>query len=127
MSSTIRLQSDSNAHDRPWRVAVEQGFFTEEGLDVVYQEDNPKGNEGRVKDFSQRWKETQLQQGTLEVYPVCEWGAIERVQQLGRGKIIGLDATIRTGAIMVGGEPRGQGPAGVGDVPLAATVPTGTS
>src|SRR5438132_1230637 len=99
MARTIRLQSDSNAHDRPWRVAVEQGFFAEEGLDVVYQEDNPKGNEGRVKDFSQRWKETQLQQGTLEVYPVCEWGAIERVQQLGRGKIIGLDATIRTGAI----------------------------
>ena len=87
MARTIRLQSDSNAHDRPWRVAVEQGFFAEEGLDVVYQEDNPKGNEGRVKDFSQLWKETQLQQGTLEVYPVCEWGAVERVQQLGRGKI----------------------------------------
>ena len=27
MPRTIRLQSDSNAHDRPWRVAVEQGFF----------------------------------------------------------------------------------------------------
>ena len=27
MARTIRLQSDSNAHDRPWRVAVEQGFF----------------------------------------------------------------------------------------------------
>ena len=41
------------------------------------------------------------EQGALEVYPVCEWGAIERVQQLGKGRIIGLDATIRTGAIMV--------------------------
>src|SRR5437764_10322756 len=101
MNRTIRLQSDSNAHDRPWRVAVEQGFFAAEGLDVIYNEDNPKGTAGRVKEFSQRWKETQLQQGALEVYPVCEWGAIERVQQLGRGKIIGLDATIRTGAIMV--------------------------
>ncbi len=89
MARTIRLQSDSNAHDRPWRVAVEQGFFAEEGLEVVYHEDNPKGAEGRVKDFAQRWKETQLQQGALEVYPVCEWGAIERVQQLGKGKIIG--------------------------------------
>ena len=101
MDRTIRLQSDSNAHDRPWRVAVEQGFFADEGLDVVYHEDNPKGAEGRVKDFAHRWKETQLQQGTLEVYPVCEWGAIERVQQLGKGKIIGLDTTVRTGAIMV--------------------------
>jgi len=72
MTRTIHLQSDSNAHDRPWRVAVEQGFFADEGLDVVYHEDNPKGAEGRVKDFAQRWKETQRQQGALEVYPVCE-------------------------------------------------------
>src|SRR5213592_4425214 len=126
MARTIRLQSDSNAHDRPWRVAVEQGFFAEEGLDVVYQEDNPKGNEGRVKDFSQRWKETQLQQGTLEVYPVCEWGAIERVQQLGKGKIIGLDTTVRTGAIMVKGDSRIQALADLRNVPIAVTWHAGT-
>src|SRR5580692_13030274 len=101
MTKTIRLQSDSNAHDRPWRVAVEQGFFAAEGLNVEYHEDNPKGAAGRVQDFSQRWKESQLQQGALEVYPVCEWGAIERVQSLGKGRIIGLDTTARTGAIMV--------------------------
>src|SRR5215470_4096618 len=101
MTKTIRLQSDSNAHDRPWRVAVEQGFFAAEGLNVEYHEDNPKGAAGRVEDFSQRWKESQLQKGALEVYPVCEWGAIERVQALGSGKIIGLDTTVRTGALMV--------------------------
>src|SRR3978361_2328397 len=100
MTRRIRLQSDSNAHDRPWRVAVEQGFFADEGLTVEYHEDNPKGVDGRVENFSERWKETQLQQGALEVYPVCEWGAIERVQQLGKGKIIGLDTTVRTGATM---------------------------
>src|SRR4051812_27195156 len=104
MARTIRLQSDSNAHDRPWRVAVEQGFFAAEGLTVEYNEDNPKGAAGRVEDFSQRWKESQLQKGALEVYPVCEWGAIERVQALGKGKIIGLDTTVRTGALMVRGD-----------------------
>ena len=101
MARVIRLQSDSNAHDRPWRVAVEQGFFAAEGLTVEYNEDNPKGVAGRVENFSERWKESQLQQGALEVYPVCEWGAIERVQSLGKGRIIGLDTTARTGAIMV--------------------------
>jgi ABC-type nitrate/sulfonate/bicarbonate transport system substrate-binding protein len=126
MTRTIRLQSDSNAHDRPWRVAVEQGFFAEEGLDVVYHEDNPRGAEGRVKDFAQRWKETQLQQGALEVYPVCEWGAIERVQQLGKGKIIGLDTTVRTGAIMVKGDSRIQGLADLRNVPIAVTWHAGT-
>src|SRR5215468_12770801 len=126
MTRTIRLQSDSNAHDRPWRVAVEQGFFAAEGLEVEYHEDNPKGADGRVKDFAHRWKETQLQQGTLEVYPVCEWGAIERVQQLGRGKIIGLDATIRTGAIMVRRDSRVQTLADLRNVPIAVTWHAGT-
>src|ERR1700716_3343387 len=98
---TIRVQRDSNAHDRRWRARGEQGFFKDEGLDLEYYEDNPKGVAGRVENFSERWKETQLSGGALEVYPVCEWGAIERVQQLGHGRIIGLDTTARTGAIMV--------------------------
>jgi ABC-type nitrate/sulfonate/bicarbonate transport system substrate-binding protein len=126
MPRTIHLQSDSNAHDRPWRVAVEQGFFAAEGLDVVYHEDNPKGTQGRVKDFSQRWKETQLQQGAIALYPVCEWGAIERVQQLGRGKIIGLDTTIRTGTIMVRKDSSATTLKDLRNLPIAVTWHAGT-
>jgi ABC-type nitrate/sulfonate/bicarbonate transport system substrate-binding protein len=126
MTKTIRLQSDSNAHDRPWRVAVEQGFFAAEGLNVEYHEDNPKGAAGRVEDFSQRWKESQLQKGALEVYPVCEWGAIERVQALGGGKIIGLDTTVRTGALMVRKDSTIQSPAELRNVPIAVTWHAGT-
>jgi ABC-type nitrate/sulfonate/bicarbonate transport system substrate-binding protein len=126
MTRTIRLQSDSNAHDRPWRVALEQGFFAAEGLNVEYYEDNPRGTAGRVEDFSARWKESQLQQGALEVYPVCEWGAIERVQALGGGKIIGLDTTIRTGALMVRKESNIQSLAALRNVPIAVTWHAGT-
>jgi NitT/TauT family transport system substrate-binding protein len=126
MPRTIRLQSDSNAHDRPWRVAVEQGFFKDEGLDVEYHEDNPQGVAGRVEDFSGRWKESQLQKGALEVYPVCEWGAIERVQQLGKGKIIGLDTTVRTGAIMVRPDSKVKTLADLRNVPIAVTWHAGT-
>ena len=126
MTRTIRLQSDSNAHDRPWRVAVEQGFFAAEGLDVEYHEDNPQGAAGRVEDFSQRWKESQLQKGALEVYPVCEWGAIERVQALGGGKIIGLDTTVRTGALMVRKDSKIQSLSELRSVPIAVTWHAGT-
>ena len=122
----IRLQSDSNAHDRPWRVAVERGFFADEGLTVEYHEDNPSGVAGRVENFSERWKESQLQQGAIEVYPVCEWGAIERVQALGKGKIIGLDTTVRTGAIMVRKESNIASLADLRDVPIAVTWHAGT-
>ena len=126
MPRTIRLQSDSNAHDRPWRVAVEQGFFRDEGLDVEYHEDNPRGTDGRVEDFAERWKESQLQSGALEVYPVCEWGAIERVQRLGKGRIIGLDTTTRTGAIMVRGDSGVQSLADLRNLPIAVTWHAGT-
>ena len=126
MTRTIRLQSDSNAHDRPWRVAVEQGFFAAEGLKVEYFEDNPKGAAGRVEDFSQRWKESQLQKGALEVYPVCEWGAIERVQALGGGTIIGLDTTVRTGALMVRKDSKINAVAELRNVPIAVTWHAGT-
>jgi NitT/TauT family transport system substrate-binding protein len=126
MTRTIRLQSDSNAHDRPWRVAVEQGFFAGEGLNVEYFEDNPKGAAGRVQDFSQRWKESQLQKGALEVYPVCEWGAIERVQSLGGGKIIGLDTTVRTGALMVSKDSKVNSVSELHNVPIAVTWHAGT-
>jgi ABC-type nitrate/sulfonate/bicarbonate transport system substrate-binding protein len=126
MPRVIRLQSDSNAHDRPWRVALEQGFFAAEGLQVEYNEDNPKGVAGRVEDFSQRWKEAQLRDGALEVYPVCEWGAIERVQALGKGKIIGLDTTVRTGAIMVRKDSPVQTLTDLRNVPIAVTWHAGT-
>src|SRR5712691_10318506 len=126
MTRVIRLQSDSNAHDRPWRVAVERGFFADEGLTVEYNEDNPKGAAGRVENFSERWKESQLQQGALEVYPVCEWGAIERVQSLGKGRIIGLDTTVRTGAIMVRKDSRVTQLSELRNVPVAVTWHAGT-
>jgi NitT/TauT family transport system substrate-binding protein len=122
----IRIQSDSNAHDRPWRVALEQGFLADEGLVVEYHEDNPRGLEGRCEDFTQRWKESQLAEGALEVYPVCEWGAIERVQRLGKGRIIAQDTTVRTGAIMVRAESPVRQPADLRDRTIAVTWHAGT-
>jgi NitT/TauT family transport system substrate-binding protein len=126
MSRVIRIQSDSNAHDRPWVVAVEQGFFAAEGLTVEYHEDNPKGVAGRTKDYADRWKESQLREGALDVYPVCEWGAIERVQTLGRGKIVGLDTTARTGEIMVRADSPVRAVADLRNVPIAVTWHAGT-
>jgi len=122
----LRVQGDSNAHDRPWRVALEQGFFADEGLDVQYTEDNPKGIAGRCEDFSERWKESQLVEGALEVYPVCEWGAIERVHTLGKGKIIAQDTTLRTGALMVRADSAYRSAADLRNRPIGVTWHAGT-
>ena len=126
MTNKIRIQSDSNAHDRPWRVAVEQGFFAAEGLEIEHFENSPDGAAIRDQDFTKRWKETQLQKGALEIYPVCEWGAIERVQALGNGKIIGLDTTVRTGALMVRKESKIRNVSELRNVSIAVTWHAGT-
>jgi NitT/TauT family transport system substrate-binding protein len=126
MRRVIRIQSDSNAHDRPWRVAVEQGFFAAEGIAIEYYEDNPRGVDGRCEDFTERWKESQLAEGSLEVYPVCEWGAIERVQRLGNGRIIALDTTLRTGALMLRPGSTIQQLADLKHLPIAVTWHAGT-
>ena len=96
------------------------------GLQIEYTEDNPKGVAGRTKDFSGRWKESQLQNGALEVYPVCEWGAIERIKELGKGKIIGLDTTARTGEIMVRAESKVQSLKDLAGAEIAVTWHAGT-
>jgi ABC-type nitrate/sulfonate/bicarbonate transport system substrate-binding protein len=105
---------------------VEQGFFKAEGLNIEYYEDNPQGVAGRVEKFADRWKESKLSAGALEVYPVCEWGAIERVQQLGHGRIIGLDTTARTGAIMVPKDSKIQSLKDLAGKPIAVTWHAGT-
>jgi ABC-type nitrate/sulfonate/bicarbonate transport system substrate-binding protein len=57
---------------------------------------------------------------------VCEWGAIERVQALGGGKIIGLDTTVRTGALMVRKQSAIQSLQELRNVPIAVTWHAGT-
>ena len=57
---------------------------------------------------------------------MCEWGAIERVQPLGKGKIIGLDTTVRTGAIMVRKDSKFRPLADLANVPIAVTWHAGT-
>src|SRR5262249_31636199 len=53
-------------------------------------------------------------------------GAIERVQTLGGGKIIGLDTTVRTGALMVRKGSKIQSLGELRDVPIAVTWHAGT-
>ena len=57
---------------------------------------------------------------------MCEWGAIERVQTLGKGRIIGLDTTVRTGAILVRAGSPVRDLAELRNVPIAVTWHAGT-
>lgn len=117
----IRIQADRAAHDAPWRTAIEQGFFAAEGLQVEYLEGNT-----RCEDFGERRKESSLVAGALDVYPVCEWGAIKRVRDLGRARILATDATVRRGAILVRADSPARRPEDLADVPIAVTRHAGS-
>lgn len=118
---TIRVQADRAAHDGPWRVALERGFFEAEGLAVEYVEGNT-----RCEDFAERSKESGLVLGDLDVYPVCEWGAIKRVHELRGARILASDAALRRGAIVVLVDSPVRVPADLADVPIAVTWHAGT-
>lgn len=117
----IRVQADRAAHDAPWRTAIEQGFFAEEGLEVAYHEGNT-----RCEEFGERFKESSLVAGALDVYPVCEWGAIKRVRDLGHARILATDATIRRGAILVRADSPVRRPEDLADLPVAVTWHAGS-
>ncbi len=117
----IRVQADRAAHDAPWRAAIECGFFAEEGLSVEYHEGNT-----RCEEFGERFKESSLVAGALDVYPVCEWGAIKRVRELGRARILATDATVRRGAILVPADSPVRRPEDLADVPIAVTWHAGS-
>lgn len=117
----IRIQADRSAHDGPWRTAIEQGFFAEEGIEVEYVEGNT-----RCEEFAERTKESALAAGTLDAYPVCEWGAIKRVHDLRAGSILARDAAVRRGAIMVLPDSPIREPRDLADVPIAVTMHAGT-
>lgn len=117
----IRVQADRNAHDAPWRIAIEKGFFAQEGLNVEYVEGNT-----RCEDFGERTKESGLVGGELDLYPVCEWGAIKRVHDLGHSRILATDATVRRGAIMVKADSQIRDPKDLAGVPISVTLNSGT-
>ena len=113
MTRTIRLQGDSNAHDRPWRVAVEQGFFKDEGLDVEYHGGQSEGHRRSGREFF----------GALEGIPAPDKARSRSIRSANgarssasssseRARSSALDTTARTGAIMVRKDSQVKSPGG---------------
>ncbi|HET7324977.1 MAG TPA: ABC transporter substrate-binding protein [Halococcus sp.] len=83
-TDTIRLFHLPFSFMLPQRVASEEGYFAEEGLDVELVERNREDVD---------WKyipaeETLTGDNDVDLYPVCKWESLKRTWDMGDGKIV---------------------------------------
>jgi NitT/TauT family transport system substrate-binding protein len=76
----------------PWRVALRNGDFAAEGLEVEILEWDPSPDvqSAGTADLRTADKEQKFIEGQLDVYGACEWGLIKRIADLGGGRIRGM-------------------------------------
>lgn len=87
---TLRLNMLDVAFEMPKRVALEKGYFEEEGLDTeLVVEDTtvrPPSDIHERADTEEK-KENKFLDQEINSYAACEWGSLQRTNDLGEGKI----------------------------------------
>lgn len=86
----LRIMTNTGAFGLPWLVAQTEGLFAQAGLDVDLVPRDPVAPEQEV---FQRRKESALESRKVEVYSICEWGALQRIAQGSAGKILYVIST----------------------------------
>ncbi len=76
----------------PWRVALADGDFAAEGLDVeiLASDPSPTVQTAGTANLHTAEKESKFAAGQVDVYGACEWGLIKRIADLGVGRIMGM-------------------------------------
>lgn len=81
----VVIAPNGTLFDLPEIVAIEEGLFADAGLDVAFA-DEQAAREGEVEASPlSRLKESLFEQGKADVYNLCEWGGIDRLERDGRG------------------------------------------
>ncbi len=100
MVETFRIVNEDTVFTLPWEVAIQEGLFRAEGFEVEVPEKNP-GN--TAFELFSRNKEVLFEQGHVDCFNVCEWGAIKRTAVEGRsrpGIILGFRESVTAMAIV---------------------------
>ena len=76
----VVIAPNGTLFDLPEIVAIEEGLFAERGLDVTFAE-KQDAREGEIEAQPlDRLKESLYEQGQANVYNLCEWGGIDRLE-----------------------------------------------
>ncbi|WP_367127766.1 ABC transporter substrate-binding protein [Saccharothrix sp. HUAS TT1] len=103
----IKIEATSAVFYLPYYVAEEEGYFTDEGLDVELIRNRPSDETGlrfiedprKVSSFSSF---KLFEAGASQLYNACEWGQLRRSQDSQvNGKVVARRAAVASQAIIV--------------------------
>jgi NitT/TauT family transport system substrate-binding protein len=125
MPSSVALAPNGRVFDLPAIVAAEEGIFERHGLDVRFSatyDDRPRTE----RDVFSRLKESLFEQGQSDVYNVCEWASLDRLERGSRpGQVAVLRAAVAAQALLTL-DPAINEPHDLGDVPVGVNEFTGS-
>lgn len=125
MAASLALAPNGRVFDLPAIVAVEEGIFARHGLDVHFSatyDDRPRTE----RDVFARLKESLFEQGESDVYNVCEWASLDRLERGSRaGQVAVLRAAVAAQALLTT-DPAINEPHDLGDVPVGVNEFTGS-
>lgn len=125
MTASVALAPNGRVFDLPAIVAAEEGIFERHGLDVRFSagyDDRPRTE----RDVFSRLKESLFEQGDSDVYNVCEWASLDRLERGSRpGQVAVLRAAVAAQALLTV-DPAINEPHDLGNVPVGVNEFTGS-
>jgi len=123
--SEIVVSPNHVVFDLPEMVAVAEGLFAGAGLDVRFETPADRSADTR-RNPAVRHKESQFSAARADVYNVCEWGGIDRLERDARGGRIGHLRAAVVAQALVSLDPELNEPHDVADVPVSINEYTGS-
>lgn len=123
--TTVTLAPNGKVFDLPAIVAIDEGIFERHGLHVTWAarwDDRPAAE----REVFSRLKESLFEQGTADVYNVCEWASLDRLERGTRpGQVAVLRAAVAAQALLTFDDTLNE-PHDLGDVPIGVNEFTGS-
>ena len=123
----VRIAPNNPVFDLPVIVGIEEGLFTQAGLDVQFSATYADREKDRAdKPVMSRLKEQMFDCGSADSYNVCEWASIDRLEKGERGgKLAALRASVAAQAIITFDDSL-QVPRDLADIPVVVQEYTGS-
>lgn len=126
-SETLVIAPNHPVFDLPEIVALDRGLFERHGLSVRFAEaDDDSRYDPSERDPIARRKEALFESAAADIYNLCEWGGIDRLERDGRGGSIEYLRPAVVAQALVSFDPDLNEPHDLGGVPVAVNEFTGS-